>query len=150
NQHPAPMLKKLAGDPKGSARDAQRSRLPFDVDEFIQSNYNFQGKLGTIFRRDPKYEVHFDKYERIADAYKQAFDFPIAALDTDVDRSLFDLAQTRNVIVHRAGVADKHFVARMVEIKSPLPQLATLKMGDRIPIDGSLTRTIIDGSISAS
>jgi hypothetical protein len=150
NENPATMLLSLAKIETKHGQEVQKVQLSLGVEEFKRAGYSLQGKIGTLLRHDPRYAIQLDKYDRISEAYKRAFNCSFSSLDSNVDRSLFALAQIRNAIVHNAGLADKPFLDKMVEIASPLPQFVGLQLGDRVPIDGELVKTLVVGSIDAS
>jgi hypothetical protein len=63
---------------------------------------------------------------------------------------LFNLAKTRNAIVHKAGKADEEFFEAIVKVDSPIPQFAGLEMGNPIPIDGEVVQNLVGNAIRSS
>ena len=120
--------------------------LQINLDEFRGLDYNLRGRLGDLLRAEYK----FDTYDGIKEAYNAAFGRYHDSLNTESDRSLFNLAQTRNVIVHSASRADGPFIRTMVDTQSALPEFKALRKNDPIPIDGELTAKIVNDSIAST
>ena len=105
-----------------------------------------RGKLGDAL----KDEFNFRSFDRIRDSYSNAFDRKFDSLVVETDRSLFNLAQIRNVIVHSAAVADEQFVRTMVETQSAFPEFKGVKRGDTVPIDGKIAARVINESFDSA
>src|SRR5437773_1998943 len=72
--------------------------------------------MGTILRE----RFAFSRLSGIREAYGCAFDKDSAEIDSILtDRSIDALQATRNVIVHKAGIADRDYIRRMTDLKLP-------------------------------
>lgn len=149
NARPVTYLSNIATPDKRDP-STKKVQLSFPVDDLMAITEELTRGFGTMARNEKKFEIAFDKFDRIKDAYKQTFDAPPGGLDADRERVLFDLAQTRNAIVHKASAADEQFCACMVNIANPRPQFAGLALGGSIPLDGDLVRSLVEGAIRSS
>jgi hypothetical protein len=128
--------------------EAKCLELVIPWEEFRNSGFSLQGRFADMIKSDHA----FDSFERIARAYGAAFDAPLECLDTDRNRGLFNLAKTRNVIVHNSGIADEPFMHSMVTTKSPLavPEFRGLQKGRIVPLDGPIVSSLICGAVSSA
>lgn len=141
NLHPDCLIESLSRPDKDAAK---KLKLTLDTELFRQYGYSLAGRLGSFL----KSEFSFARFERIRDAYSSGFEGYITVFDTNKNRSLFELAQTRNAIVHNSVKADEEFIKKMVEIDKPLPEFAGLEPNKKIPIDGRLVRELIGRSVT--
>ena len=132
---------------KSTAKEG-KIQLNLTVAQFQDNGYDMRGKIGTLAKDHEG--VSFLKLRRIKDAYSSALDIKISAFDTHKDRSLFDLSQIRNTIVHGASQVNTSFLDTMVQILNPRTQFSGLTLQEKIPLDGPLIVELIDGAITAS
>ena len=125
----------------------QRLNLPIYFDDFVRASFDLRGKLGTILKSDQQFV--FRTYQGIASAYGKAFGKVSHVLDMGKDRSLFDLAQTRNAIVHSAQLVDEQFRQTMCQNYSLYPEFDDLHINDPIIIDGAIVARLIGNAIDA-
>lgn len=109
--------------------------------DYLQSHgYDLSGRMGTILRE----RYNFQILEGIRTAYVQAFDDSHSAIrDAILDPCLTALAATRNVLVHRAGTADRAFMqeyARCANLQSAFP---TVELGATITLTGLTVHGLI-------
>jgi hypothetical protein len=95
-----------------------------------RGKFNLRHLMGTV-QRD---QFELDSLRGIREAYSRAFDKPT---EKDIDQSLADrdldtLQQVRNLLVHRAGVADQRYVDRL----DKFPALPRLAKGKRLKLTG--------------
>lgn len=153
NGHPA-NLAKLKGK-KNRIRGATRSSLqgvpvPYDrgngegksipLSQVERYKYNLSDKMGTILREKFK----FDRLDCIREAYSVAFYNAADEVDAALtDKALDALSQTRNLIVHRAGVVDRHYYDQTTK----LPLAPKGEIGAPILLDGELTEALVGAGI---
>jgi len=137
---------------RGRKDRVSKVKISIDVAELKDCHYNLSGKVGQIFKADTSFGLKFDTYDGLRTAYEKAFgeSHGFSAFDSQQDRSLLELSQVRNAIVHCAGNADKQFISTMVQNDSPHPEFANLSENDSIPIDGEITKTLVAGGLKAS
>src|SRR5262249_47507032 len=88
----------------------------------------------------------------IRDAYSSAFsEKEKKARTADIDSALADkalnaLSAVRNLIVHKAGVADSEYA----EKAKNAPTAPQLKQGDKLQLTGAICRTLIDDAVKSS
>lgn len=151
NAHP----RKLS-DLKAGKRKAKRPKVDVGVvstggqtqdDKQVPLNmlqkfdYDLSQKMGTLLRK----KYNFTKLEGIQDAYWEAFDDANIRQAVDCD-TLNVLSAIRNIFVHKAGKADEEFSNRV----SQNPALATIEIGQRVPVDGVLVQQIIPPAIQTT
>jgi hypothetical protein len=140
------------------SKNVKKGRLRFSPDtpslelivpwqEFKDSGFSLSGRFAEMLEGSYK----FDTFDRMNISYASAFDEKFDCFDTDKDRGLFNLAKTRNMIVHAAGKADREFVDAMVQTKSPLAvqQFLSLREKDRVQLDGEIVNELIYKSIKS-
>ncbi len=116
-----------------------------EYDRLLEWSFNLGGRFSAILGD----EYRFDSFDGILKSYSDAFDTIFTQFDINIDRSLFNLAQTRNAIVHGAGCADEQFIRTMVNIKCPWPEFAGIKEGEIVPIDGKVVARLVGESIGS-
>lgn len=96
----------------------------------------------------PKDWVSFISRRGFRTAYKRAFASDPAIDMTLADKSIDALSLLRNVIVHRAAVADEDFTEG-VKVTPLLAPFKTLNDGDPVILDGEIVHSIIDPAFKA-
>jgi len=100
-----------------------------------QNDYDLSQHMGHALR----HRYNFTKLERTRDAYWEAFKKHRAnVVDAIMDRSLDDLNALRNVIVHKAGIADREFLRDRPQHEA----FKALAMNDRVPITGPIVQAL--------
>jgi hypothetical protein len=153
NGHPA-NLAKLKGK-KNRIRGAMRSSvqgvpIPDDrgngegksipLSQVERYKYNISDKMGTILSEKFK----FDRLDGIREAYSLAFCNAADEVDAALtDRALDALSQTRNLIVHRAGLVDR----RYYDQTKKLPLALKGEIGAPILLDGEVIKALVEAGI---
>jgi hypothetical protein len=153
DRKPDAMLKKFAKQMTlGGERKVDVITIPFRVEDFDKSGYQVDGRFTLQGRVSDflQHEVNLTTILGIASAFEHAFaSTTFDSLDFKKNRSLFDLAKTRNVIVHSAAEVDTEFYKNMVNIATVRKQFAGLSVGDPVSMDGELVEDLITGSVLA-
>jgi hypothetical protein len=160
NAHPRE-LDRLAGKEKRiqSAADAQRGcslskapaakgqdgekTIPISaIHDLTVGTYNLGSRMGELLRAKVDFVTLWD----IRRAYSLAFDGKgaLKALTARVDAALADnaldaLAQVRNVIVHKAGIADAFYERN----SATLPAMPQAKEGQEVLLDGEVVKNLV-------
>jgi hypothetical protein len=124
---------------------AERGSKKIDLDELgnVSGNsFDLSRKMGTLLRT--KYE--FNTLTKIREAFALAFDRPsVSQIDQALSSPAFDaIGLVRNVIVHRAGIADGEYIERIRGI----PGAPKLMLGQRLDLDGETTFNLISLAVS--
>jgi hypothetical protein len=102
--------------------------------------YNISDKMGTILSEKFK----FDRLDGIREAYSLAFYNAADEVDAALtDRALDALSQTRNLIVHRAGLVDR----RCYDQTKKLPLGPKGEIGAPILLDGEVIKALVEAGI---
>lgn len=113
-----------------------------DIDKITRGTFNMSQCVGSVLRR----RINFTRLEDIREAYSRAFRAEDSASSTDgidaalASQSLDALSAVRNLIVHRAGVADATYLEDM--LKSPTTPRLQLKQ--ELQLSGEIVRGLID------
>ena len=101
-----------------------------------KGTFDLRGRMGTLLRS----RLAFDSLGGIRESFSRAFWTEHDGVDAALsDRWLDALSLVRNVVVHNAGVADDEYATKC----GSLPRIPRLAAGDRLKIDGPLTRRLI-------
>jgi hypothetical protein len=101
--------------------------------------------MGTLLKETKK--VAFTTLSEIRTAFTLAFSTDCGQIkDAINDRSLFVLSTVRNVLVHKAGVADEEFCGKMKRV----PAFAEVKKGDPLRLDGEVVAQIASPAMTAA
>jgi hypothetical protein len=107
--------------------------------------FDLRNKMGTFLREIDK--VKFTSLKDVRDSFHRAFSAHGERIDETLrSDSLRYLSAVRNVLVHKAGIADKEFCDEVLT----MAQLATIKEGQRASLDGQLTLDLVNPAIQAS
>ena len=99
--------------------------------------------MGTLLRQG----FIFTRLEGIRAAYSAAFDEQSSKIDMALaDKSIDALSIVRNVLVHRAAIADKEYEDKCKSVQA-IPQL---RVGERFPINGAIIGNITGPAILKS
>lgn len=133
NIHPK-TLASLAGGKLNKPKGDDRKQVPLDL--LQRYSYNLSGSMGTLLRE----KYRFDSLNGAREAYRDAFGDATAINAALCDPTLDALNAIRQVLVHRAGIADAAYVARTANL--PLaPKVPAA--GWTILLDGELTSTLL-------
>jgi hypothetical protein len=162
NAHPH-TLDQLAGDEKRIQKqaDAARNEEPLAsnkqekgmmmkikaIHDITHGNYDLKMKMGELIRDRVSFVSLFD----IRKSYSRAFHESeidknvVAAVDGALaEKALDALAAVRNLIVHKASIADEEYIGRIVAInKAGLP-IPEVDKGQPLQLDGATVKSIID------
>jgi hypothetical protein len=133
--------KKAAGDQENAVDTEKTVRLQ-DIHEVTRGTYDLSHKMGDVLRRRFK----FTTLKGIREAYSVAFSEKekharTHAIDEALaDKALDALNLVRNLIVHRAGVADRDYV-NSTRGNSVAPQL---QPGETLGLDAKELRNLIE------
>jgi hypothetical protein len=101
-------------------------------------DFDLRTHMGTILKASKRYK--FDRLHGIVSAYRAAFGHKAAALfDKPSHSRLTVLEGIRNVLVHSAGKIDTRFKDRSNLASAAYGSLASLELGDDLPIEGVMT-----------
>jgi hypothetical protein len=119
----------VAGSLEPAAPEPPESEKVVKLSWLQRTGYDISHKMGTIHRD----RFSFDRLSGIRQAYAAAF----SKHYTDIDRWLGDgsldaVSQVRNVVVHRAGIADPEYTKRAKRLKTA----PKLEAGEQIQFDG--------------
>jgi hypothetical protein len=128
---------------------------PISLDILKKYKFDLSNSMGTMLWREDR--VKLGSLESISDSYKCTFCFKdkkndqwqcpkqVEAWFEGKDYGwLRGLEQTRHVLVHRGGLADKPFLE---SAKDKHPAFSNIEENDRIPLDGELIRDFMIASI---
>jgi hypothetical protein len=149
NARPDNVLDELAKGEKANAGDKtskDKRMIKINLVDLKESGCNLHGAIGKHFKSN----FGFLKYNEIAGAFRVLVGSTLPTFESDVNRSVFDLAQMRNVIVHSAGLADDPFLDAMVRIANPIQELVGLEIDQPVPINGKMVTKILGGAIESS
>jgi hypothetical protein len=126
-------LRKTSQPTRPASKDDSERSIPLS---FIQRhNFQISDKMGTLLK--PK--VEFARLAGIRAAYVQAFSEDYAQIDSIIaDDCLDALSVVRNLLVHKAGLADDEYVRRAQNLSVP-----KLKVGTLIRLDGDTAVSLI-------
>jgi hypothetical protein len=116
--------------PGGEDKDKQ-----FPLVRLQQYNYDVSRSMGSLLRT----KYRFDDLDQVREAYGDAFGNEPTIVGPLQDQKLDALNAVRQVLVHRAGIADDKYV-RDVKGKPLAPQVSA---GTPLPIDGELTAALL-------
>jgi hypothetical protein len=119
-----------------------------DIHRLTRGSYNLTGKVGDLLRDRFK----FTTLQGIREAYSSAFsDKEKRARTKAIDdalasKDLNTLSAVRNLIIHKARVADIEYTEK---VKNAPPALR-LKKGETLRLDGAICRSLIDPVVESS
>jgi hypothetical protein len=125
---------------RGSTSDSKL--VPLDL---IQMNqFDLRQCMGTILRG----RFEFGRLEGIREAYASAFHKNCGQIDAALgDDALDVLSAVRNVIVHKAGIADAEYLKRTKYLKLPVGKAG---IGALVPLDGQVVVHLIAPAIASA
>jgi len=101
-----------------------------------------QENYGSFLRDTEK--LSFQKLPKIIEAYRVVFRKKSEELFQKEDRYIFALSAVRNVIVHKAGVADRKYVAAVKQFS----ELNSIAKDKPIHLDGDIVRKLKNAAIN--
>jgi hypothetical protein len=119
-----------------------------DIGMLTRGSYDLSHKMGTLL----KGRFKFTTLRGIREAYSSAFSenekkARTAGIDNALrDKGLDALNAVRNLIVHKAGIADAEYEQK-AKNTPPAPQL---KEKDKLELDGNICRRLIDSGVRSS
>jgi hypothetical protein len=119
-----------------------------EIHQQTQGSYDLSGKMGSIL----KGRFKFTTLKGIREAYSSAFSEKqkkarTASIDSALaEKGLDALSAVRNLIVHKAGIADAEYEEKVKNI----PIAPQLKARDKLELDGDICRTLIDLCVGSS
>jgi len=125
------------------AKDERESKKVdlLQIGKVSGDTFNLGNKMGSLLRT--KYE--FTTLRKIRAAYGLAFSPPVQAIDDVLScRAIDALCAVRNVIVHKAGVADEEYLEKI----DGIPNAPPLALGQKLALDGESTFNLIDLVVS--
>lgn len=140
NAHPRG-LSELKGTkkPKSSGRDeleGDRKGKEIALDWLHRYQFDLRDRMGTVLRSRHR----FDRLSGLRLAYLQAFEKDSARLEEILNRDAIDaLNSVRNLLVHKAGIADSEYERR--SSSWAIPKAA---IGERISLDGDIVYGLIE------
>jgi hypothetical protein len=115
------------------------------VGRLSKGSYNLGTLMGSVHRASGS--VKFTTLTSIREAYSRAFAPPPQTIDKALSTKALDgLALVRNLIVHRAGRADRRYVDGAKAVKD-VPQL---KENEPLQLDGAVVCNLLNPVIEAS
>lgn len=148
NQHPAGLstlsespkrLRKGAKNRSYQAKDEEHSELKHVPLNLMQKyGYDLSNSMGSILRD----RFSFERLDGIREAYGSAFPKFDKIDDPLTDNALDALATVRNVIVHRAGIADQEYCRRIERLKIP-----KVDIGAALLLDGEVVEQLVGNTL---
>jgi hypothetical protein len=90
----------------GSDPDRETKSVPLNL--IGMNGFDLRNSMGTVFRRQRRFE--FTRLPSIREAYSQAFSVKYGRIDAALgNKSLDCLSAVRNLIVHKASIADAEY-----------------------------------------
>lgn len=154
NAHPAALatlkgsrtrISKLNESSKTKDQPSQSSDDPRTVPlAWIEEHqFDVKNKWGTILRR----QFEFTKLASAREAYSRAFNYKSGRIDQALgSKSLDALNAVRNVLVHKAGMADAEYIKRC----SYVPTLPRTPLNQPILLNGKIIVGLIRPSLEAA
>ena len=111
------------------------------AEDVYKLKFDPRSQLGSFLREIGR--VSFQSLSKIAKNFAAVF----GELKTkDFEKDIILLSAFRNCIAHRAGVVDKEFVNSVERFQ----EMAHLKSGDKIQLDGALVLRLREGAITTA
>lgn len=120
-----------------NASDGDKSLSSVTLSSINRLGYNLSNRMGTLLRE----RVPFTSLKVIREAYSVAFSKRYDAIDSALASPALDaLSVVRNVLVHRAGVADEAYRRR----SNGLLTIPKANLGEVIGLDGEIVAGLVD------
>jgi hypothetical protein len=130
-------------DPDDDEAEIERKRrIKFSLpNSFVQEQgLNLENKMGGLLRQ----RWDFQRLASIEDAYLKVFQDSKQDIERIFENlSLECLSAVRNIIVHKAGIADEKFTWQVKKHTT----LKAVAKGEFVPIDGILVKELVSASI---
>jgi hypothetical protein len=148
NTHPE-ILAALNGKPRKNAnyptvRASGEQEKKFDLNLVAKHRFDLRLCMGTIFRSERRFE--FTRLSSAREAYMKAFSEKSSKVDAAIlSNSIEALSVVRNILLHKAGVADDEYVKQQRYLSIP-----KAPKGQPIQLDGQNTSDLIKPAIASS
>jgi hypothetical protein len=128
----------------GGESDKKGEDKKFDLNLVEKHDFDLRSCMGTIFRFERRFE--FTRLSSTREAYLRAFSEKSSRVDSAIGhRSIDAISAVRNLLLHKAGVADDEYVKQQNIF--PIPRA---DKGQPIQLDGQNTSDLIRPAISSS
>jgi hypothetical protein len=135
-------LEKSERTKESSEVEGQAIRLQ-DLHKLAQGNYDFSGAMGRLLKGNCK----FTTLTGIREAYARAFNEHAESIDKALSNQALDaLLLVRNLIVHKAGVADQLYV----DGSNTVSQAPKLSIGQSLEVDGTMVNELVSQAFDCS
>lgn len=120
------------------------------MQKLSRGSFDLKDCMGRVLRADR--HVSFTSLEKIRDAYQRAFPDSYKGIKADSifsalnEPGLDALSLVRNVLVHRAGIADEIYRKR----QNGAPLAPKAKTGELIPLNGKITKSLVESAVDCS
>jgi hypothetical protein len=157
NAHPV-QLAELKGKPPASMPRPKRPFMAFALPEgdkkatpklvrldYLQAHgYDLSDRMGTVLRE----KFNFQVIQGIREAYVQAFDDSHTAVRDAILHPCFTaLAASRNVLVHRVGIADEDFMDTFEHCDALRAALPDSEVGKPLTLTGPTVKSLVHPAI---
>lgn len=127
-----------------SNRETQRESKNVPLDLIGMNDFDLRNCMGTVFRRQGRFE--FTRLTNIREAYSQAFSENSGPIDSALRSPSLDcLNVLRNIIVHKALIADAEYLSHSKFLNIPKAEIGT-----PVHLDGKIVSDLIRQAISST
>jgi hypothetical protein len=137
-------IKRGSGGDAPERTDLGKSReVPLsEISRVTRGSYDLSERMGTLLRP----QFNFSTLSGVRAAYSVAFSKHHTNIDKAIGCYALDAASVaRNLLVHKAGVADEEYVK-----KAGAAGLPNLAIGERFPLNGKRTAKIVSDALDAA
>jgi hypothetical protein len=129
--------------PANDSYERRTEKIEVSLSHIRDLEFSTAGKMGTLLRN----VVKFDSVRGICESYRSAFWEDDESIEEALDYyELRRLNLVRNLLVHKAGKADKPFL----EEAAKYPDLSACKIGDTLVVDGEMVLRLVEPVIGRS
>jgi hypothetical protein len=139
-------INRLAGGVKNRTTewesDGPSKGIPIgEIHRVTRGTFNLDGKWGTLLKQSFK----FTTLGGIREAYSKAFHCDSRKIDSCLaSRDIDALALVRNLLIHKAGIADTDYCRRQPK---EAPTAPALKEAEHLTIDGKLVENLLSPAL---
>jgi hypothetical protein len=106
--------------------------------------FDVRNSMGTIFRGQRRFE--FTRLSGIREAYSCAFSEKSSKVDAALGSKTLDaLSAVRNMLVHKAGLADAEYIRLSSSLDVPKTEL-----GSPVHLDGEVVAKLVKGAVTSA